>query len=94
MLLVSSWAQEGVSTFQQKQFEHLLKFLSFLDSKVAAERTAQSKDIHTGHWWLMPIILATWKSEIRRISVLGQSRQIVCKTPISKISRAKWTVKP
>jgi hypothetical protein len=44
-----------------------------------------------GSWWLMPIILATCEAEIRRIVVRGQPRQIVPKTPISKITRAKWT---
>jgi hypothetical protein len=43
-----------------------------------------------GCWWLAPIILATWEAKIRRISVQGQSGQIVCETPISKIIRAKW----
>jgi hypothetical protein len=40
----------------------------------------------------MPAILATWKAEIRRITVGGQAGQIVQETPISKIPRAKWTV--
>jgi hypothetical protein len=44
-----------------------------------------------GHWRLMPIILATWEAEIRRLLVEGHSRQIVCETPIFKITRAKWT---
>jgi hypothetical protein len=39
----------------------------------------------------MPVILATWEAEIRRIMVGGQSRQTVCETPVSKISRAKLT---
>jgi hypothetical protein len=39
----------------------------------------------------MPVILATWEAEIRRTEVQGQPRQIVCETPISKITRAKWT---
>jgi hypothetical protein len=29
-------------------------------------------EIITEHWWLMPIILATWEAEIQRITVLGQ----------------------
>jgi hypothetical protein len=37
----------------------------------------------------MLIILAIWEAEIRRIGVQGQPGQIVCKTPISKITRAK-----
>jgi hypothetical protein len=36
-------------------------------------------------------ILATWEAEIRTILVGGQPGQIVHETPISKISRAKWT---
>jgi hypothetical protein len=39
----------------------------------------------------MPIILAIWKAEIRRIKVPGQPRKTVHETPISKITRAKWT---
>jgi hypothetical protein len=32
---------------------------------------------------LLPIILATWEAEIRRVTVLGQLSQIVCETPRS-----------
>jgi hypothetical protein len=39
----------------------------------------------------VPVILATWETEIRMIMVPGQLRQIVHKTPLSKITRAKWT---
>jgi hypothetical protein len=33
---------------------------------------------------LTPVILATWEAEIRRITVRGQPRQIVCKTTSPK----------
>jgi hypothetical protein len=46
------------------------------------------KNISTMCQWLMPVILATWEVEIRRITVPGQPPQIVHKTPISKITRA------
>jgi hypothetical protein len=38
----------------------------------------------------MPVILATWEAEIGRKAIQGQSKQIICKIPISKITRAKW----
>jgi hypothetical protein len=40
-------------------------------------------------WWFMPLILATWEADIRKIAVGGQPRQIFHETPISKIIRAK-----
>jgi hypothetical protein len=40
------------------------------------------------HWWLTPVILATWETEIRRIVVRGQPRKLAHNT-ISKITRAK-----
>jgi hypothetical protein len=36
------------------------------------------------HKWLMPIILVTWKAEIRRITVQGQPRQLVFETTSPK----------
>jgi hypothetical protein len=36
--------------------------------------------ILAGHWWLTPVILATWEAEIGRIMVESQSREIVQKT--------------
>jgi hypothetical protein len=40
---------------------------------------------------LTHIILPTWEAEIERIEAEGQPEQIVQETPISKITRAKWT---
>jgi hypothetical protein len=41
-------------------------------------------------WWFMLVILASWGAEISRTTVHSQPEQIVHKTPISKITRAKW----
>jgi hypothetical protein len=44
------------------------------------------------HWWLMPIILATQKVEIRRIEVQSQLWANSSKDPISKkkITKKCW----
>jgi hypothetical protein len=36
-------------------------------------------------WWLTPVILATWEVELTRITVWGQPRQKVHKTPSQKM---------
>jgi hypothetical protein len=36
--------------------------------------------ITSWHWWYTPVILATWKAEIRKIMVLGEFQQIVQET--------------
>jgi hypothetical protein len=41
----------------------------------------QAKNLMAVLWWVMPVILAIWKANIRRIMVLGKPRQIVLETP-------------
>jgi hypothetical protein len=42
-----------------------------------------------GCWWLTPIILTTWETEIGRIAVWDQPREIVLKISISKSNQSK-----
>jgi hypothetical protein len=41
------------------------------------------------HQWLKPVILATWEAAVRQIMVVGQLKQIVHQTPISKNNNSK-----
>jgi hypothetical protein len=43
----------------------------------------------SGHWWLMPVILATQEVEIRRITVGSEPKQIVGETLSQKHSSQK-----
>jgi hypothetical protein len=62
-------------------FMHILGLFSLLAS---VNNTAMNmhiqKSLEAGHWWLTPVILATWEAEIRRITVHSQLRQIVLET--------------
>jgi hypothetical protein len=44
------------------------------------------------HWWLMPVIIATLEAGIRRITVQGPPKQILCKTlsPKNNQSKMDW----
>jgi hypothetical protein len=42
------------------------------------------RTVLAGHLWLIPVILATWEADIRRITVQGQFWQIVGKIPSPK----------
>jgi hypothetical protein len=45
-----------------------------------------------GHWWLMPVIPATQKTEIRRTAVQSQPRKILCENLSQKNPPQKWLV--
>jgi hypothetical protein len=73
---------------------HLLfpNHIVFLDKFCSLnELVTNDKHRQAGCWWLVSIILATCEVEVGRIKAQGQHRQILCETPISKITRAKWT---
>jgi hypothetical protein len=38
---------------------------------------------------IVPLILPTWEAEIKRLTVWGQPRQIVCETPSPKTNQSK-----
>jgi hypothetical protein len=46
------------------------------------------KDV--GHWWLTPVILASWEAEIKRIKVPGQLGQKSLQDPIPTGKSWAW----
>jgi hypothetical protein len=42
-----------------------------------------------GHWWFIPVTLATWKAKIGRIMIWDQPGQILCKTPYLQNNQSK-----
>jgi hypothetical protein len=57
--------------------------------QVQTPASQKKKKKKTGCWWFTPVILTTWETKIRRISVEGQLGQIVCETLSQKYSTQK-----
>jgi hypothetical protein len=58
--------------------------LCTLGLATGATRFWNFKKLVVGHWRLMPVILASWETEIRRTEVQDQLRQTVLETPSLK----------
>jgi hypothetical protein len=63
-----------VANFHVRNGEVLQSFTSFL-LQTEDTKKLPSKISSSPHWWLMPVILVTWETEIRRIKVPGNPRQ-------------------
>jgi hypothetical protein len=58
--------------------------LSKSSKKKKKKKTHLKSKLKVGCWWLVPIILATWETEVRRMEVQDQARQIVHETSSPK----------
>jgi hypothetical protein len=78
--------------FIKERSERSFLALTFCKSLCEQRRASdlwEGKISTARYQWFMPIILATWEDEFRRILVWGQFGQIVHETP-SPITTAKW----
>jgi hypothetical protein len=66
------------------QGEKLFGIVRFFTGRWESSVYVFKKESSAGCWWHTPVILATQKAEIRRITVQSQPRQTVWRDPISK----------
>jgi hypothetical protein len=77
----------GITALRKKTPENYLAI--FYHVRLYQKGTIYKKVSLAGCWWLIPVILATQETEIRRIAVQSQPRQIVHETLSRKYSSQK-----
>jgi hypothetical protein len=54
--------------FLEKPYHKKIGLVEWLKVKAPVPQKIKKKQIWAGHWWLMPVLLATQEGEIRRIT--------------------------